>query len=225
MKLLAIDTSSNACSVALLLHEKVSFLHKIVPRQQANLILTFIKNLLDESNIKLNQLDALAFGSGPGSFTGVRIATSVMQGFGYALNLPLIPISSLASLAQYVFEEKGWKKLYVGIDARIHEVYSGMYQVNSANLVELVGKEIVSAPENILAPETMGWCGVGNAWEIYANKTVFQLSKVDFTCLPHALGVLRLAKEKYDRGQWVAPELALPTYLRDEVAKKSSHNL
>src|SRR5690606_29845388 len=105
MKLLAIDTSAQACSIALQIDDEVKVWHEVVPMQQAQLILPRINQLLQESNLSLNQLDAVAFGCGPGSFTGVRIATSLAQGLGYALNIPLIPISSLAGLAQAAYAE------------------------------------------------------------------------------------------------------------------------
>lgn len=221
MKILAIDTSAEACSIALLLDEEIKCLHEITPRQQAQMILPLIKQLLNEENIKFNQLDALAFGCGPGSFTGVRIATSVMQGLGFALNLPLIPISSLAALAQATYAAKGWQKLYVGIDARIQEIYWGMYQVNPNGLVELVGKENVGKPNELLLPDNSEWYGVGNAWAIYAEQIPFKPIYIDSTRIPHALGLLPLAKQKYDLKDFTRAENALPTYLRDEVAKKS----
>ena len=105
MKILAIDTSSNACGVALLCNNEVKALHELAPMQQTQKILPMIDALLGEAKVSLNQLDALAFGCGPGSFTGVRIAVSVMQGLGYAMNLPLIPVSSLAALAQAAYVE------------------------------------------------------------------------------------------------------------------------
>lgn len=221
MKLLAIDTSSTACSVALFCNNELTLKHEIAPMQQAQTILPLIDLIVREANISLKQLDALAFGAGPGSFTGVRIAVSVMQGIGYAMDLPLISVSSLAALAQAAYSDLGWKKLLVGIDARIQEVYWGAYQVNPEGLVELVGKEMVCPPEGVLLPEGSDWHGVGNAWEVYSGQLAFQPLEIDATRLPIASGIMALAKDKFKRKEWVRAEEALPVYLRDEVAKKS----
>jgi tRNA threonylcarbamoyladenosine biosynthesis protein TsaB len=220
MNLLAIDTSSSACSVGLLLNNEIKIIHEIAPLQQAQKILPMIERILGEANISLNQLDGLAFGCGPGSFTGVRIATSVMQGIGYAMNLPLIPVSSLAALAQAAYHDLGWKKLLTAIDARIQEVYWGAYEVNAEGLVELINKEVVCPPEGICLPNNQKWYGIGNAWEIYSGQISVKPVALDVSRLPTALGVLQLAKARYEKKDWVDAENALPSYLRNEVALK-----
>jgi tRNA threonylcarbamoyladenosine biosynthesis protein TsaB len=168
----------------------------------------------------LNQLDALAFGCGPGSFTGVRIATSVTQGLAYALNLPVIPISSLAALAQTAYQEKGYTKLLVAVDARIQEVYWAAYEVNDKGLVVLCENEHVSRPEDIKAPDD-SWNGVGNAWDVYKDHIIHKPIELYSSCFPTATGVARLAKEKYNQQAWLSAADISPTYLRDSVAKKS----
>ena len=123
MKILAIETSSHACSVALLNEDKVKISHIISPMQQAKLILPMIDELLKSSALTLNDLDAIAYGCGPGGFTGVRIAASVAQGLGFAVKLPIIPISSLAVMAEAAFLERQWRKLLVAVDARADQIY------------------------------------------------------------------------------------------------------
>ncbi len=221
MKILAIETSSTACSVALLVDDKISCIHRILPLKQAQFILPMIHELLEMNNISLKQLNAIAFGCGPGSFTGVRIATSVTQGLAYALKLPVIPISSLAALAQSAYRDLGWKKLLVGVDARIQEVYWGAYEVSDKGLVTLLHQEKVCAPQDVTLPEDKEWYGVGNAWEIYADQIVYSPLKLDTRRLPTAEGVLELAKIKYLNKEWVEAKEALPVYLRDCVAKKN----
>ena len=218
MKLLAIDTSSNACSVALCLNDKIHELHKIVPMQQSQMILPLIDELLHTAEIELNQLDALAFGCGPGSFTGVRIAASVIQGLAYATGLPIIKISSLAAVAQGAYEASGWKKIAVAMDARIKEVYWGTYQVNEKGLVELKGEEIVCPPNNIPALKDSDWYGAGNAWEVYSLP--FHPLELNIALLPQASSIISLAKENFQQKKWIKPEEALPVYLRDKVAEK-----
>lgn len=219
MKCLAIETSSIACSVALAIDDEIFALHRIAPQQQSQMILPMIDELLTSKNIALNQLDALAFGCGPGSFTGVRIATSVTQGLAYALNLPVIPISSLAALAQTAYQEKGYEKLLVAVDARIQEVYWGAYEVNHKGLVMLHGNEHVSRPEEIVMLNN-SWAGIGNAWEVYKDDIIQKPITLYSSGLPTAFGVAQLAKEKYHQQSWLNAADVHPTYLRDTVAKK-----
>ncbi len=221
MKILAIDTSASACSVALLIDDETIATHTLAPMQQAKLILPTIDELMRSKNIHLNQLDALAFGCGPGSFTGARIATSVMQGLGFATGLPLILVSSLAALAQAAFYDLGWKKLITCVDARIQEVYTAAYQVNQQGFVELIDKEAVCAPNEIAIPHGNDWYGVGNGWEIYRSQISFTPLQIDVTRLPTAFAVAQLAKVKYAKGELTAPHAALPVYLRNEVAMKA----
>jgi tRNA threonylcarbamoyladenosine biosynthesis protein TsaB len=221
MKILAIETSTNACSVALMIDDAIQSSHLVAPMQQAKLILPMIEERLQYANISLNQLDALAFGCGPGSFTGVRIATSVMQGLAYASGVPLISVSSLAAVAQAAYTDLGWKKLLVALDARISEVYVGAYQINKVGIAELIGVEAVSAPDQITIPEGSNWYGVGNGWEVYQERLSYKPLAQDTTRLPMASAVLLLAKDKFEKNDFVTPGAALPVYLRNNVAIKS----
>lgn len=221
MILLAIETSSSACSVALSLNDEVYAAHVHAPMQQSLLVLSMIQELLKSKNIELNQLNAIAFGCGPGSFTGVRIATSVTQGLAYALNIPVIPISSLASLAQTVYQDHGWKKVLAAVDARIQEVYWAAYEVNDQGLMTLCGIEQVGKPTEIIAPSNDRWYGAGNAWDVYKHNIHYQPVELEVTCLPAAIGVAKLATMKYKQQSWIEASHAHPVYLRNEVAKKS----
>jgi tRNA threonylcarbamoyladenosine biosynthesis protein TsaB len=222
MKLLAIETSANACSVTLMLDGVLHSTHQIAPMQQAKLILPLIKATLEQHNIILNQLDALAFGCGPGSFTGVRIATSVMQGLAYASEVPLISVSSLAALAQNAYTDLGWRQLAVAVDARIQEVYAGFYKINANGIAERVGEEQVCPPHTLVAPDQREWHGVGNGWEVYAAELKYKPAILDTTRMPTAAGVALLAEDKFKRQEFVSPDQAIPVYLRDNVAMKSS---
>ncbi len=217
MNLLAFDTSSTACSVALLFDEKISFRHTIAPMQQSKLILPMIHELFSEKNITLKQVDAIAFGCGPGSFTGVRLATSVAQGLGFAGEKPLIPISSLAATAQTAYQELGWEKIVVAIDARVNEIYWAYYTVESQALVKLIGQERLSTPD-LMSISEENWYGVGNAWDVYQQQITLKPLKKDITCLANACAILELANKQ---GVMMAPSDALPVYLRDDIAKKA----
>lgn len=221
MKLLAFDTSSTACSVALSNNGKVISQHEIAPMQQAKMILPLIKQLLKSENLTINQLDAIAFGCGPGSFTGVRIAVSVAQGLAYATQKPLISISSLAATAQAAYHDSGWTRLLVAVDARMKEVYWASYAVQDNHLVKLLGKEQISRPEAIILPDA-DWSGIGNAWAIYHDTIPAKPVFIDSNRLPTAVAILTLAEAKFQSGEVIAPSEAIPVYLRDDVAKKSN---
>lgn len=222
MKLLAFDTSSSACSVGLSIHGKVTFRHEIAPMQQAKLILPMISELLQSEKMPITELDAIAFGCGPGSFTGVRIAVSIAQGLAFAAEKPLISISSLAAVAQAAYQESGWQKLVVAMDARIQEVYWASYEVQENQLVKLLGKEQVSRPEEMVLPEN-SFSGVGNAWEVYHDRILAQPLLINTQSVPTAAALLSLAEAKFQSGNVLTPREASPVYLRDDVAKKSVH--
>jgi tRNA threonylcarbamoyladenosine biosynthesis protein TsaB len=222
LNILAFDTSSPACSVALLHGDTVRVLHKITPKLHAQLILAMINELLTEANLTLANLDVIAYGCGPGSFTGIRIASCVAQGLGFASQCSLLRISSLAALAQSAYLEQDWSKLLVALDARTEQIYWATYQMNKEGLLELVGKETLCKPDEIclLTDNQTGWCGVGDGWEKYhqslAHRLGFEPNCINSAQLPSAEAVLRLAKVQWEQGgkQGVNARDALPTYLR-----------
>jgi tRNA threonylcarbamoyladenosine biosynthesis protein TsaB len=220
MKILAIETSSTACSVALLQGEKMLSSHKIMPMQQIQGILPMIDEILRSAGLKISELDALAFGCGPGSFTGARIATCVMQGFGFATGLPLIPISSLAAFAQTAYQAKGWQNMLVAVDARMQQVYWAEYCINTANLAVLVGEERVADPETVVALSEQAFYGVGNAWDVYNSRFLCSPTAYDSEVLPTAVSVACLAQVKLANNEWVSAKDALPVYLREEIVAK-----
>ena len=225
MKILALDTSHSACSIALLTDAGMHCTHHVAPMQQAQVVLPLIEALLTAHAVKIQDLDALAFGRGPGSFTGVRIAASVMQGLAFATRLPLIGVSSLAATAQAAFDDLGWRKLLVGTDARIQEVYWGAYTVNASGLVELIGTEVVTSPHTITPPAGQDWYAVGNAWLEYQPAMLARLGFVpvamDTARMPMASAVARLAETKFAKREWShSSEDSVPVYLRDNVAIK-----
>lgn len=222
MNILALDTSSKACSIAIAVGDQIYSKHLIAPMQQSQLILPLINELLKSADLHSKDINAIAFGRGPGSFTGIRIAVSVAQGLGYAHNIPLIPISSLAILAQTSYQEKGWQKIQVVTDARLNEIYTGSYQVNSKGLAQLMGDEKVIPPQNLTLPNNTDWYGAGDGWISYHSKISCQVIEMDGNCLPNATAMISLAKDLWESGQTVPPEAACPVYLRDNVAIKSN---
>ncbi|WP_122571735.1 tRNA (adenosine(37)-N6)-threonylcarbamoyltransferase complex dimerization subunit type 1 TsaB [Pseudomonas viridiflava] len=216
--LLALDTATEACSVALLHDGKVLSHYEVIPRLHAQRLLPMIKDLLAEAGIAMSALDAIAFGRGPGAFTGVRIAIGVVQGLAFALERPVLPVSNLAVLAQRAFRERGVSQVAAAIDARMDEVYWGCYR-ETAGEMRLVGHEAVMAPELAALPAdiTGEWFGAGTGWG-YAERIPVALSGHDASLLPHAQDLLTLATFAWQRGEAVQADDAQPVYLRDKVA-------
>lgn len=214
MNILALETSTSACSVALQHGSKVYSRHEIAPMQHARLVLPMIEALLDESSLTLGQLDAIAYGCGPGSFTGIRIASSVAQGLGFAANVPIIQISSLAAMAQTAYQLYQWRRLLVAVDARMGQVYWAQYHTVNDDYVMLEGEERLITPgQDLISLEGADWYGVGDAWDKYAAQLV-KPNTANTTLLPHAASVLTLAKIKFKEGQLITPKAAIPVYLR-----------
>ena len=219
MKILAIETSTEACSAALGIDNSCIYRHQIAPRKHTELILPMIDSLLNEANIKLNSLDAIAFGRGPGAFTGVRIAISVTQGLAYPYDIPVIPISTLAILAQQ-FSNK-YDCIAASFDARMKEIYWGLYRKNKLNIMEAIKKEKVCLPNNISTPSSGEWFGAGSGWKLYSDeiKSKFKCKIIDFdyNAYPHAKDIIKIAIPLYLDGKVMSAELVSPVYLRDKV--------
>jgi tRNA threonylcarbamoyladenosine biosynthesis protein TsaB len=219
VKILALDTAGQGCSVALLDGARIIERFEAAPRRHAALLLPMAEACLAETGLTLHDLDALAFGRGPGSFTGVRIATGVAQGIGFGAGLPVVPVSNLAAAAAAAFRLRGWRRVVVGFDARMGEIYAGSFQIGAADLPEPVGAEALLAP-GALSPPTEGeWNGAGSAfaaWPALAGE--LGLAGSDAGIAPLARDLLGLALAALARGAAVAAEDALPVYLREQVA-------
>ncbi|AIR87883.1 tRNA (adenosine(37)-N6)-threonylcarbamoyltransferase complex dimerization subunit type 1 TsaB [Pseudomonas cremoricolorata] len=216
--LLALDTATEACSVALLQGGEVISHHQVIPRQHAQKLLPMIKQLMAEAGVPLSALDAIAFGRGPGAFTGVRIAIGVVQGLAFALERPVLPVSNLAALAQGALREQGHTQVAAAIDARMDEVYWGCYRAQAGEM-RLQGEEAVLSPERVALPaERAGdWFGTGTGWG-YAERLAVPVTAFDATRLPTAQDILALATFAWGRDEAVAADQAQPVYLRDNVA-------
>ncbi|EKD70597.1 MAG: hypothetical protein ACD_46C00484G0015 [uncultured bacterium] len=223
MKILAFDTSSTACSVALLIkdpngHDVINFTHQVAPMQQAKQILPAINQLLAEQGIALSQLDAIAYGAGPGSFTGIRIAASVAQGLGFSADIPVISISSLAAMAQAAYLEHQAEHIFVALDARQKQIYWAYYQATQTGLVELIGTEQICFPNQIPRASSTEGYGVGDAWVNYQDDLLQALGltscKINISQLPTAQALLSLAKKKYEKSEFISVNNAIPVYLR-----------
>lgn len=226
LNILALETSTQACSAALLCDGQLSQRYQVAPRGHGDLILAMLDELLAAAALSPTRLDAIAFGRGPGAFTGVRIATSVAQGIAWAADLPVVPVSTLAALAQAGYRLSGQEALLCATDARMGEVYWGAYRLRDG-LATLAGEERVCRPAAATAAPGE-WHGVGNGWTVHAAELPRTLlarepSPVMTALLPRAEEVALLAAYEFRQGRAVAAEQALPVYLRDDVAKKAQH--
>ena len=228
--LLAIDTSSDACSVALQQGEEILFRFTDQARKHAELLLPMVQDVLVEAGIPLSGVDAIAFGRGPGSFTGLRIAAGTVQGLAFGADRPVVPVSSLIGLAQRAWREYGWDKVHAAFDARMGEVYWGSCQRLQDGDWQLQGVECVSAPAHLLQSAGIdredGWSGAGSGW-LYRSvlePIVGTLQHCDDKLLPHALDLLPLAQRAFARGEAIPAEQVVPVYLRNNVAAKPGGN-
>jgi tRNA threonylcarbamoyladenosine biosynthesis protein TsaB len=218
MKLLAFETATEACSVAVWSDGQVLERFEIAPRRHAELALPWAEALLAEAGIAKSQLDAIAVGRGPGAFTGVRLAIAIAQGIALALDKPVVPISTLAALAMRARDGR----ILAAIDARMGEVYSAAF-ARDGDAISALSPETVGAPHGVALPgEDGGWQGVGTGFAAVegalATRLHTRLQSVDATALPHAADIARLAVLAHARGEAVAPEQAEPAYLRNNVA-------
>ena len=231
MKLLAIETATEACSIAVLVDGAVIERFEIAPRRHTELALPWAEALLAEAGIAKSQLDAIAVGRGPGAFTGVRLAIALAQGIALALDRPLLPVSTLAALAMQAQMGSGSfsaenepdpiSGILAAIDARMGEIYLASFQRDGDRVVA-TSDEIVVAPDAYAPPDGMGWHGVGTGFAAadgaLATRLRWQLASMDASALPHAADVARLGALAYARGEAIAPERIEPAYLRNNVA-------
>jgi tRNA threonylcarbamoyladenosine biosynthesis protein TsaB len=229
MHLLAIETSEVACSAAIWSDGSVMERYREQPRGHSELLLPMIDSLISESGISKLQLDAIAFGRGPGSFTGVRIAAAVTQGISFGLDIPVVPVSSLQALAQGVYRSTTHQQVAAAFDARMHEVYWALCSADADGVMQLQGKEMVCAPGQVSQPQQEGWVGAGSGWDAYAEALSERLSPWLEQQIPHlychAQDVAFIAAHALSQGDAsVIAAQALPLYLRNNVAKKSLHS-
>jgi tRNA threonylcarbamoyladenosine biosynthesis protein TsaB len=219
LNLLALDTSTEYCSVALLRGDELTHREMHAVQRHSELILPMIGELLAASGVDLAGLDGIAFGAGPGSFTGLRIACGVAQGLAFGAGLPVVPVGTLAALAQ----EAGAPKVIACLDARMGEVYHAAYRLEGGRWSEISAPGVGPA-QSAPAVQGAGWFGCGNGFAVYAEALARhygrQLDGVAAAIHPHARSIARLAAPVLAAGAGLSPEQAAPVYVRDKVALK-----
>lgn len=220
--ILALDTSTEACSCALVIDGHVYERYVVAPQQHAALILNSIETLLREHELDFADLGAVAWGRGPGSFTGLRIAAGVTQGIAFAADLPVVEVSTLAALALDAWKSSGHGPVFACIDARIDEVYWGLFDIRDG-LPVAIGEERLCKPEAIPVECLAGaaeWVAVGNGLAYGARFPPALLARVGQQLpqvLPRAGAIAVIADAAFARRETVPAEEVHPVYLRDKV--------
>jgi tRNA threonylcarbamoyladenosine biosynthesis protein TsaB len=220
MNLLAIDTSSKSSVIGIQINDRRWTDVRFSDKSHSRDILPNIAGLLKQANTSLEDLNAIVFGQGPGSFTGLRITVGVVQGLGFGLNIPVVPVSSLAVLAQGEFRLSGATNIMVALKARKEEVYFGSYCIKNG-IPQLVGKEMVVEASEV-PKQTMGsWVGVGDGWQLrdqLETASGIRVEKIVLDVLPEPQDLLDIGAKEMQSGGGIDALQALPEYLREQVA-------
>lgn len=219
MVILGLETSTEACSVALNNGGEITVSEVVAPREHGKLLLPAVESLLAASGLSRSTLDAVAFGRGPGAFTGVRMAVAVAQGLAYGLDRPTLPVSTLAALAKTDYDQFKTPHVITAIDARMGEVYFAAWHCPT---MDCIADEAVVAPDRVPRPEGDSWRGVGSGFDAYAaplqERLQGLLSTTRAEALPSARAIVQLGAKLLEAGGAVPAGEAAPVYLRDQVA-------
>jgi len=227
--LLALDTSSEACSVALSLDGEILLRHLVEPLRHAELLLPSVRGLLEEAGTPLGSLDLIVFGRGPGSFTSLRIGIGVVQGLAWGADLPVVPVSSLAAVAQQVIDpgpgripETAPAHILAAMDARMSEVFHCIFAVSPEGILLPQSPEAVSAPGNVIVTHPESTVGAGNGFSRYAElgELGSTLADVKADVLPCAAALIPLARQWLKTNKPLPAAEAQPVYVRNQVADK-----
>ncbi|ELI0635410.1 tRNA (adenosine(37)-N6)-threonylcarbamoyltransferase complex dimerization subunit type 1 TsaB [Vibrio harveyi] len=224
-KILAIDTATENCSVALLVNDRVISRSEVAPRDHTKKVLPMVDEVLKEAGLTLQDLDALAFGRGPGSFTGVRIGIGIAQGLAFGADLPMIGVSTLAAMAQASYRLHGATDAAVAIDARMGEVYWARYTRQENGEWAGVDAECVIPPARLAEQaqaDDKTWTKAGTGWDAYQEdlgKLPFYVTSGD-VLYPDSQDIVILAEQELKKGNTVPVEESSPVYLRDNVTWK-----
>jgi len=227
VKILGLDTATEACSAALLVGDEVFERYEVLGRGHAERLLPMVQAVLAEAGTALAAVDAIAFGRGPGGFTGLRIAAGVAQGLAFGASLPVVPVSDLAALASRAARLRGARHVLACLDARMAQVYWAAFDCLDPDAPSALTPEAVSDPEWVALPGPQQdgplFYGAGHGFAAYpALHTLLEgrLSGFDADLLPHAREIARLGAGGFREGRSVDPTDAVPVYLRDEVAHR-----
>ena len=221
MKLLALDTSTAACSAALWQDGQVIELFELAANRHSALILGMVARVLADSGVVLNQCDAIAFGRGPGSFTGLRIGVGVVQGLAYGADIPVVPVSSLRAQAARVRAAN----VLAAFDARMGQLYWGRYRIFGDRVEPELKDVMLTASDLVSVPPDDPWTAVGTGCDLYrdAIESANPDSEIRFVqrSYPHAMDVARVGVLDYQSGGMMPAAQAVPEYVRNQVTTRT----
>lgn len=221
MKLLAIESSTEFLSLAVQTGSGVKAFHEATGPAASQRILPEIQRLLAEAGIKLAELDGIVYGTGPGAFTGVRVAVGVAQGLAFGADLPVVGISSVQAVAQAAWLATGAEKILICLDARMGEVYHAAFIRQADDWLE-ISPAVVCKPHEVPAIEGSGWLAAGSGWAVFAEALAAQytqqISQIHAEIMPAAPAMLMLATPKFIAGDTRQAHEAAPLYVRNRVA-------
>jgi len=226
-KILALDASTDACSVALSIDGVTSHIFELAAKSHTQRLLPMVDEILSAANCRLQELDAIAYGRGPGSFTGLRICMGVVQGLAFGANLPVIPISTLQAMAQGFLSENPDSSLpiLVTLDARMDEIYWGLFSTDALALSdEFVMKPADACEQEIIVALNNHFVAIGPGWH-YADLQTIVPARLVQNVHPNAKDILSLAVDAFQRGQTMSILDAQPVYLRDSVSWKKRERI
>ena len=220
-KLLAIETSTEACSVALYSDGEINGFYEHAPMRHAELLLPAVRSLLDGAGLPLADLDAIAFGRGPGSFTSLRIGIGVVQGLAWGAGLPVVPVSSLAAVAQQAGDGKRDTFICVAMDARMQEVYTANFHCGDDGFVTPCSAERV-CPSGQVSTPARSFIAAGNGFERFEElqPLATEAAECHIDIWPRAETICALAMKWLENNEPLSAGLAQPVYVRNEVASK-----
>lgn len=219
---LGINTTTRDCSVALLVDDKEFIAREYNERGHEGVILGLMDKLLHESGVTKNELELLAFGQGPGAFTGIRVATATVQGLAFGLKLPVVPVSDLLNISYQHFLSTGQKKIIACVDARMDEVYAAGIEWSDSGFSYFMDETLLK-PENLKIDSPDEVVGIGNGFEVFPDlieSLKIKVEESNFELVPTGLAAAQLSRMEFLKGNTVEAGDALPVYLRNEVAWK-----
>lgn len=221
MKIIALDSSTELCSVALWLDGEMLVREEMAGQRHSELLLPMVQDVLTEAELDLKALDGIAFGEGPGSFTGLRIGCGVAQGLAFGADLPVAGVCTLLALA----EASGASRVIACLDARMSEVYHAVYEKIDGEWRTLIAPGL-SSPQHTPDVDGDGWTGSGNGFlaygEVLRSRYAGQLATVMPEILPHAAAIAVLGAEQFKRGLGMDAAESAPMYIRNKVALKTN---
>ncbi|WP_143872405.1 tRNA (adenosine(37)-N6)-threonylcarbamoyltransferase complex dimerization subunit type 1 TsaB [Catenovulum sediminis] len=223
-RILALDTSTEACSAAVIADGKTFVEFDVCPREHNKRILAMTDSVLTQANLKLADVDVIAYGQGPGSFTGVRIATGIVQGLALGADKATVGVSSLQAMAHSIFRTSGQTHIISAIDARMNEIYLGAFIIEEQGSVQTVIQDTVCDARNSLKAldSQIVWQAIGTGWQTYHAELSQQINaQVSTQCtFPNALDIALIGLKKFSEGDQQSAAQVSPVYVRDQVTWK-----